>query len=94
MSRFYVGGKVVDCVDFLRKRHWAWRLDLWPFAIMYGAWLAAIVPRSDAVDAFIVLGGLVALHILIFLFTVWSVDFKCFVQYSKVHITVPKINHF
>ncbi|XP_022882180.1 probable manganese-transporting ATPase PDR2 isoform X2 [Olea europaea var. sylvestris] len=85
MSRFYMGGKVVDSVDFLRKRHWAWRLDLWPFAIMYGAWLAAIVPRSDAVDAFVVLGGLVALHILIFLFTVWSVDFKCFVQYSKVN---------
>ncbi|KAL2557753.1 putative manganese-transporting ATPase PDR2 [Forsythia ovata] len=85
MSRFYVGGKVVDSVDFLRKRHWAWRLDLWPFAIIYGVWLAAIVPSLDAVDAFIVLGSLVALHILVFLFTVWSVDFKCFVQYSKVN---------
>ncbi|XP_022859670.1 probable manganese-transporting ATPase PDR2 [Olea europaea var. sylvestris] len=85
MSRFHIGGKVVDSVDFLQKRHWAWRLDLWPFAIIYGVWLMAIVPILDAGDAFIVLGGLVAIHILVFLFTVWSVDFKCFVQYTKVN---------
>ncbi|XP_059631979.1 probable manganese-transporting ATPase PDR2 [Cornus florida] len=84
MSRFHVGGKVVDIVDLLRKRHLSWRLDVWPFAIIYAAWIIAIVPSLDIVDASIVLGGLVAVHVLVFLFTVWSVDFKCFVQYSKV----------
>lgn len=85
MSRFHVGGKVVDVVDLLRKRHWAWRLDMWPFAILYGVWLSAAVPSLDFTDASIVLGGVVAFHILVFLFTVWSVDFKCFIQFSKVN---------
>ncbi|KAL3639680.1 putative manganese-transporting ATPase pdr2 [Castilleja foliolosa] len=85
MSRFSVGGKVVDTVDLLRKRHWAWRLDMWPFTILYGVWLSAVVPKLEFGDASIVLGGISAFHILVFLFTVWSVDFKCFVMYSKVH---------
>ncbi|KAL0376943.1 UNVERIFIED_CONTAM: putative manganese-transporting ATPase PDR2 [Sesamum calycinum] len=84
MSRFHVGGKVVDTLDLLRKRHWGWRLDMWPFTILYGVWLAAVVPSLDFGDASIVLGGILAFHVLVFLFTVWSVDFKCFVQYSKV----------
>ncbi|KAL0388188.1 UNVERIFIED_CONTAM: putative manganese-transporting ATPase PDR2, partial [Sesamum radiatum] len=83
MSRFHVGGKVVDTLDLLRKRHWGWRLDMWPFTILYGVWLAAVVPSLDFGDASIVLGGILAFHVLVFLFTVWSVDFKCFVQYSK-----------
>ncbi|KAG9156521.1 hypothetical protein Leryth_006508 [Lithospermum erythrorhizon] len=85
MTRFHVGGKVVDIVDLLRRRHWLWRLDVWPFSIIYGVWLLAIVPSLDFMDALIVLGTLVLMHILVFLFTVWSVDFKCFVQYSKVY---------
>ncbi|XP_048327551.1 probable manganese-transporting ATPase PDR2 isoform X2 [Ziziphus jujuba] len=85
MSRFHVGGKVVERVDLLRKKHWAWRLDVWPFGILYAVWLATIVPSIDIVDAAIVLGGFVALHILVRLFTVWSVDFKCLVQYAKVN---------
>ncbi|KAL6572787.1 putative manganese-transporting ATPase pdr2 [Orobanche minor] len=84
MSRFHVGGKVVDTVDLLQKRHWAWRLDTWPFTILYGVWLSAVVPSLDFGDASIVLGSIVAFHMLFFLFTVWAVDFKCFVQYSKV----------
>ncbi|XP_058204028.1 probable manganese-transporting ATPase PDR2 [Rhododendron vialii] len=84
-GRFHVGGKVVDHVDLLRKRHWPWRLDVWPFAIIYAAWIVTVVPSLDFGDAAIVLGGLVALHILAFLFTVWSVDFGCFVKYSKVN---------
>lgn len=79
-----MGGKVVDSVDLLRRRHWAWRLDAWPFAIIYAVWLFTIVPSLDFLDAAIVLGGIVAIHILVLLFTVWSVDFKCFVQYNKV----------
>ncbi|KAG8390870.1 hypothetical protein BUALT_Bualt01G0128600 [Buddleja alternifolia] len=85
MSRFHVGGKVVDTVDLLRKRHWAWCLDLWPFAVLYGVWLLAVVPSLDFSDASIVLGSIGAFHVLVFLFTVWSVDFKCFMQYSKVN---------
>ncbi|KAL8463122.1 hypothetical protein ACS0TY_033955 [Phlomoides rotata] len=85
MSRFRVSGKVVDTVDLLKKRHWAWRLDLWPFTILYGVWLSAVVPSLDFGDALIVLGSMTAFHVLFFLFTVWSVDFKCFIQYSKAN---------
>lgn len=85
MSRFHVGGKVVEKVDLLRKKHRPWRLDVWPFAILYLLWLTTVVPSIDFGDATIVLGGLAALHILVLLFTAWSVDFKCFVQYSKVN---------
>ncbi|KAI9114351.1 hypothetical protein K1719_014579 [Acacia pycnantha] len=84
MSSFRVGGKVVDKVELLRKRHWPWRLDVWPFVITYALWPTTILPSLDFVDAAIVLGGLVALHILFWLFTVWSVDFKSFAHYSKV----------
>lgn len=94
MSRFHVGGKVVEDVDLLSRKHWAWRLDVWPFAILFVAWAAFVVPSIDIVDAAIVLGGLMALHILVFLFTVWSVDFKCFVQYSKVCLLVRIIPIF
>lgn len=79
-----MGGKVVDKVDLRRKKHWAWRLDVWPFAILYATWLTTIVPSIDFTDAAIALGGLVASHILVLLLTAWSVDFKCFVQFSKV----------
>ncbi|PSS04631.1 Manganese-transporting ATPase, partial [Actinidia chinensis var. chinensis] len=82
--RYHVGGKVVDSVDLLRKRHWSWRLDVWPFAILYAAWILTILPSFDFGDAAIVLAALALFHILTFLFTVWSVGFKCFVQYSKV----------
>ncbi|CAN1759152.1 Probable manganese-transporting ATPase PDR2 [Linum perenne] len=85
MLRFHVGGKVVDKVDLLRKKHWAWRLDVWPFAIIYALWLTTVVPSLDIGDAFIVFGGLVAFHILVLLFTAWSVDFRCFVQFSKAN---------
>lgn len=91
MSRFHVGGKVVDTVDLLRKRHWAWRLDMWPFTILYGVWLSTVVPSLDFGDASIVLGSILAFHVLVFLFTVWSVDFKCFIQYSKVRLLYPNM---
>ncbi|KOM40792.1 hypothetical protein LR48_Vigan04g099000 [Vigna angularis] len=83
MSSFQVGGKVVDRVDLLRKKQLPWRLDVWPFAMLYCAWLSVILPSLDFVDAAIVLGALLALHILVWLFTGWSVDFKCFAHYSK-----------
>ncbi|KAF5751762.1 putative cation-transporting ATPase [Tripterygium wilfordii] len=85
MSRFHVGGKVVDSVDLLKKKHWGWRLDVWPFAMLYGLWLIVIVPSIDFVDAAIVLGVFFALHVLVWLFTAWSVDFKCIAHYSKVN---------
>ncbi|CAL5420624.1 unnamed protein product [Camellia sinensis] len=88
--RFHVGGKVVDTVDLLKKRHWSWRLDVWPFAVLYAAWIVTVLPSLDFVDAAIVLGGLAVLHILVFLFTGWSVDFRCFVQYSKIYFDFRK----
>ncbi|KAF6151874.1 hypothetical protein GIB67_010448 [Kingdonia uniflora] len=84
MARFHVDGKVIEGVDLLKKRNWTWRLDVWPFAIIYGVWLFTIVPSIDFLDAMIVFGGLVVFHILVLLFTAWSVDFRCFVHYSKV----------
>lgn len=95
MSRFQVRGKVVDTVDLLRKRKLPWRLDVLPFAILYAAWIVTLIPSLDIVDSFIILGGLVAVHMLVFLFTVWSVDFKCFIQYSKVRIilTFDRFNY-
>ncbi|RRT43130.1 hypothetical protein B296_00045012, partial [Ensete ventricosum] len=83
MARYQVDGKVVQGVDLLKRRHWAWRLDVWPFAILYSIWLFAVAPSIDFTDALIVLGGLALLHILVLLFTAWSVDFRCFVQFSK-----------
>lgn len=88
MSRFHVGGKVVDKVDLLRKKSLGWRFDVWPFCVLYALWLTTIVPSIDIVDSAIVFGALVALHILVWLFTVWSVDFKCFVHYTKVCVYV------
>ncbi|XP_021755121.1 probable manganese-transporting ATPase PDR2 [Chenopodium quinoa] len=84
MPKFCIGGKVVDGIDLLKKKQKLWRLDVWPFAILYALWLALIVPSLDLTDALIVLGGLITFHILILLFTAWSVDFKCLVQYNKV----------
>lgn len=84
MARFDVDGKVVQGVDFLKRRHWTWRLDVWPFAILYFIWLFVAVPSLDFTDALIVLGALAVAHILVLLFTAWSVDFRCFVQFSKV----------
>ena len=46
--------------------------------------MVTIVPSIDNVDALIVLGGLVSIHFLALPFTAWSVDFKCFIQNSKV----------
>ncbi|XP_020593428.1 probable manganese-transporting ATPase PDR2 [Phalaenopsis equestris] len=84
MVRFHVGGKVVEVVDLLKKRHSGWRLDVWPFAILYSTWIFLAVPSLDFTDALIVLGGLAVFHILVLLFTAWSVDFKCFVRFRKV----------
>lgn len=84
MSRLNVCGKVVERVDLLKRRHRPWRLDVWPFAILYAIWLLGVVPSIEFGDAIIVLGGLGVIHILVLLFTAWSVDFRCFVQFSKV----------
>ncbi|KAF3789651.1 putative manganese-transporting ATPase [Nymphaea thermarum] len=83
MTRFQVDGKVVERVDLLKQRHWLWRLDVWPFAIIYSLWVFIVLPSLDFTDAAIVFGGIAVVHILVFLFTAWSVDFRCFVQYSK-----------
>lgn len=84
MLKYEVGGKVMQRVELLRKKQWGWRLDVWPFAIIYGVWMTTILPSLDFVDACIVLAAFLSLHILVFLFTAWSVDFNCFVHFSKV----------
>ncbi|KAI5068556.1 hypothetical protein GOP47_0016901 [Adiantum capillus-veneris] len=43
-----------------------------------------VVPRLDFMDSLIILAALAILHILTLLFSAWSVNFRCFVQASKV----------
>ena len=97
MARFEVNGKSVQGVDLLRRRHWASRLDFWPFLALYALWLLLAVPALDFSDALIVLAALSAAHILAFLFTAWSVDFRAFVGYSKascLSILNPSSQHY
>lgn len=82
--RVPVDGKVVREVDLLKWRPLFWRLNVWPFAVIYGMWVLLATPNLEFTDATIVLGTLIVLHILSFLFTAWSVDFRCFVQAIKV----------
>ncbi|XP_062179368.1 probable manganese-transporting ATPase PDR2 isoform X1 [Phragmites australis] len=83
MARFEVNGKSVQGVDLLRRRYWPSRLDFWPFLALYVLWLLLAVPALDFTDSLIILAALSAAHILAFLFTAWSVDFRAFVGYSK-----------
>ena len=87
MNRFD-GNKNDNVFDLLRKRQWA----SWPFAILYSTTTVVILSNLDFLDAFVILG---AVHILVFLLTLWFVDFKCFLQYSRVrdihHATACKI---
>uniref|UniRef100_A0A0E0DR73 Cation-transporting ATPase n=1 Tax=Oryza meridionalis TaxID=40149 RepID=A0A0E0DR73_9ORYZ len=91
MARFEVGGKSVEGVDLLRRRHWASRLDFWPFLALYALWLVVVVPALDFTDALVVLGALSASHVLAFLFTAWSVDFRAFVGSRLVTLQVKDI---
>lgn len=75
---------MVERVDLLRKKHWTWRFDVWPFVLLHAIFLATVVPTVDLTDASIVFAALVVLHVLVLLFTAWSIDFKCFVQFSKI----------
>ncbi|CAM6077612.1 unnamed protein product [Sphagnum tenellum] len=77
-------GKIVRLVELYKWRELPLRLDVWPFAILYVAWVTGVATSLDATDAGIVLAALVVLHILTFLFSAWSVNFRCFVQATKV----------
>ena len=126
--------KDLQSIQLLRQRAWFARLDVWPFCLLYAAFIgvhvlgyvdvsAAPLPEvselvSDqaltageggsnitnssstevtgddaggaAVDApnpywvsQLALMLLVALHVLTYLFTIWSVDVRCVVRYAK-----------
>ncbi|CAK9272759.1 unnamed protein product [Sphagnum jensenii] len=77
-------GKIVRLVELYKWRELPLRLDVWPFAILYVAWVTGVATSLDATDAGIVLAALFVLHILTFLFSAWSVNFRCFVQATKV----------
>ncbi|CAI7759985.1 unnamed protein product [Closterium sp. NIES-54] len=85
-----VDSKNVRAVELYCWLPVARRLDVWPFAVVYAVWLALLVTRLrlDFVEMAIVTGALVSLNILTALFTVWSVDFRCFAharQVASVH---------
>ncbi|KAL3700999.1 hypothetical protein R1sor_019021 [Riccia sorocarpa] len=82
--RIPVDSKIVKSVELYKWRAPLWRLDIWPFVGLYGSWLLTAAPQLDSTDAGIVLGSLVLSHILTWLFTAWSVDFRCFMHASKV----------
>jgi len=67
------------------------RLDVWPFFFVYGTWVNVQVIgylKEDVSVPFWVtqLSGLVliSLHVLLYLFTIWSVEVRCLVRYRKV----------
>ncbi|XP_024522453.1 probable manganese-transporting ATPase PDR2 isoform X2 [Selaginella moellendorffii] len=80
-----VDAKTIKRVELYRWRGVAWQLDVWPFVLLYVAWALLLLPQLDFMDAVIVLLGLALLHILVVLFTAWSVDFRCFMHASKVN---------
>ena len=128
----------LQSIQLLRERAWFARLDVWPFCLLYAAFVGmhvlgyvdvsdaqlpevsepvsdeAVLPgtgasnvtsvspsanatgdlaHEDAVDALgapnpywvsqLALLLLVALHVLTYLFTVWSVNVRCVVRYAK-----------
>eukprot|EP00249_Psilotum_nudum_P024663 c29252_g1_i1 orf=394-4089(+) len=78
-----VDGRVIQRVELYRWRSVPSRLDVWPFAILYLSWMIAVAPRLDFMDSTVLLGVLGLSHILVLLFSAWSVNFRCFVQASK-----------
>lgn len=77
-------GKIVQQVELYKWRTTLRRLDMWPYLAAYIAWTLFVATRLDSTDAGIVLAAIAVLHILTFLFSAWSVDFRCFSQASKV----------
>lgn len=55
---------MVEGVDLLRWRHWAWT-----YSVLYALWLVVVVLTLDFTDALVVLCALSASHVLAFLFT-------------------------
>lgn len=86
-------GKIVRLVELYKWRELPLRLDVWPFAILYVAWVTGVATSLDATDAGIVLAALFVLHILTFLFSAWSVNFRCFVQATKVEIAFFSLSY-
>lgn len=78
--------KTVTEVELYRWLEPQYRLDVLPFVILYSLWLALAVPTISRTDSLIVLGVLAVVHILVILFTGWSVDFRCFATAQKVSI--------
>jgi len=79
-------GKIVRQVELYKWKPTIWRLDIWPFLGAYVFWLLGVATKLDSTDAGIVLAAIAILHILAFLFSAWSVDFRCFSQASKVRV--------
>jgi hypothetical protein len=82
-------GKIVQQVELYKWRSTIWRLDVWPFLGAYVAWVVGVATRLDSTDAGIVLAAIAVLHVLTFLFSAWSVDFRCLSQASKVRMRTP-----
>ena len=81
---FPAEGKIVQQVELYKWRATLWRLDVWPFMGAYVAWALGVATRLDSTDAGIVLAAIAVLHVLTFLFSAWSVDFRCFSHATKV----------
>jgi hypothetical protein len=65
------GRKTVQQVERYKWRSMIWRLDV------YVVWVVGMGTRLDSMDAGIVLATIAMLNILTFLFSTWSVNFRC-----------------
>ncbi|KAJ4850016.1 hypothetical protein Tsubulata_014050 [Turnera subulata] len=50
-SKREAGGKVVERVDLLRMKHWAWRFDVWLFVLLFSICLAMLFTTIDFTNA-------------------------------------------
>lgn len=79
----------VDAKNVTEVKLYKWsplfrRLDVLPFAFIYSIFTTLAIPNLEKGDALIVLLALVAIHVLVFMFTVWIVDFRCFAHAQEV----------
>src|SRR5690554_3794758 len=78
--------KHVESIALLRRRAWFLRMDVAPFAVLYGAaFLWANTAAKDAqLVVLVVLSTLLLAHILVFFSTQWTANADAIVGYTKV----------
>ena len=76
--------KTVECISYHTKLPILWQLNVLLYILAYVGVSAAYIATDHTLLMFVAFIALVFTHILSFLFTHWSVDFRTFVAYKKV----------